>query len=97
MATIRPDDNAIDTAARHYGITLDQSARLEWPALIDGALGSYDVVDQLYADEATPPTTSREHAVPTANENPLSAWYVTTSIPPTSDGVLTGRRVAIKD
>ena len=54
MATIRPDDNAIDTAARHYGITLDQSARLEWPALIDGALGSYDVVDQLYADEATP-------------------------------------------
>ncbi len=97
MATIRPDDNAIDTAARHYGITLDQSARLEWPALIDGALGSYDVVDQLYADEATPPTTSREHTVPTASENPLSAWYVTTSIPPTSDGVLTGRRVAIKD
>eukprot|EP01133_Synstelium_polycarpum_P020797 gene20797-24977_t len=97
MATIRPDDNAIDTAARHYGITLDRSARLEWPALIDGALGSYDVVDQLYADEATPPTTSREHTVPTASENPLSAWYVTTSIPPTSDGVLTGRRVAIKD
>ncbi|MER5838541.1 hypothetical protein ABT116_49805, partial [Streptomyces sp. NPDC002130] len=41
MATIRPDDQAIDAAARHYGITLDQTARLEWTALIDGALGSY--------------------------------------------------------
>ncbi|MFE4500821.1 amidase [Rhodococcus sp. NPDC056743] len=97
MAIIRPDDKAINTAAEHYGLTLDDEARREWPALIDGALGSYDVVDQLYADEATPSPISREHTVPTASENPLSAWYVTTSIPPTSGGALTGQRVAIKD
>ncbi|KJF24797.1 amidase [Rhodococcus sp. AD45-ID] len=97
MAIIRPDDNAIDSAAQHYGIDLDDTAKREWPALIDGALGSYDAVDQLYADEAAPTPISREYRTPESDENLLGAWYVTTEILPTSDGVLGDRRVAIKD
>jgi amidase len=39
----------------------------------------------------------RDYRRPTAAENPLGAWYVTTSIKGASAGKLAGRRVALKD
>ncbi|MFC0449577.1 amidase [Rhodococcus jostii] len=96
MTVTRPDDEAIGSAAIHYGMNLDAADRQEFASLVDSALGSYDVVDDLYADE-TSSAPSRDHATPDANDNPLGAWYVTTSISTAAGGPLTGRRVVIKD
>lgn len=96
MTVIRPNDDAIGSAANRYGLHLDAATRQEFAGLVDGALGSYDVVDDLYADESFS-APSRDHATPDASDNPLGAWYVTTSISTATGGPLTGRRVAIKD
>lgn len=52
MTVIRPNDDAISSAAAHYGLHLDAATRQELAGLVDSALGSYDVVDDLYADES---------------------------------------------
>jgi amidase len=98
MSVVRPDDDAIASAAEHFGLGLDAADREEFAGLIDGALGSYDIVDELY--EAIAPTApDREHRVLPDSENALGAWYVTTSITATNpaDDRLAGKRVAIKD
>ena len=97
MTVERPNADLIDSAAEHFGFTLDADSRAEFVGLVDGALGSYDVVDALYA-EASPSTPVRGHEFPPVDRNPLGAWYVTTSIAAESpSGPLAGLRVAIKD
>ena len=98
MAVPRPNSDAIGSAAEHFGLDLSPADREEFAGLVDGALGSYDVVDELYASVApTPP--DRAHRVPAATDNELGAWYVTTAIRSAQsvDDRLSGKRVAIKD
>ncbi|MGB3370144.1 MAG: amidase [Rhodococcus sp. (in: high G+C Gram-positive bacteria)] len=98
MTVQRPDADAIGVAAEHFGIGLDAAAREEFAGLVDGALGSYDAVDELY-ESVAPSVPDRVHQVPDGAENRLGAWYVTTSITST-DAVgdrLVGKRIAIKD
>lgn len=64
-------------------------------AAATGLLGSWAVVDDLYARELAPTAPQRTWDEPT--ENPLGAWYVTTDLTDRADGPLAGRRVAIKD
>jgi amidase len=100
MTVQRPGPDSIGSAAEHFGITLDASARDEFAGLVDGALGSYDVVDDLYAHSVAPVPPQRDHTPAQVGEsNPLGAWYVNTSISAESpsDTRLAGRRVAIKD
>lgn len=99
MAVERPDAYDIRTSAAHFGLSLDDASCEEYVGLIDGALGSYDVVDGLYA-AITPEAPTRGHEFPTVTNNPLGAWYVTTDIAASNvadDAVLSGKRVAIKD
>lgn len=98
MSVARPNSDAIGSAAKHFGITLDASGREEFAGLVDGALGSYDAVDELYQSVA-PSAPERVHRFPGEDDNALGAWYVATSITaqnPTDDR-LAGKRVAIKD
>ncbi|OZF01317.1 amidase [Rhodococcoides fascians] len=98
MTVSRPDADAIDSAAVHFGLSFDDTDREEFAGLVDGALGSYDVVDDLY--EAIAPTApDREHRSLSGTDNVLGAWYVKTSItaPAPGDVRLVGKRVAIKD
>ncbi|QTI71443.1 amidase [Gordonia polyisoprenivorans] len=100
MTVRRPDVDDIAVAAQHFGITVDESDRAELVDLVDGALGSYDVVEDLYAECAAPTTPLRDYTIAESGEsNPLGAWYVTTSIRSENpaDDRLAGRRVAIKD
>jgi amidase len=99
MSVDRPDVDAIGLAAAHFGFKLGAADRAEFAALVDGALGSYDVVDELYATD-TPDPVVRNHHFPTPGENPLGAWYVTTSFTAGDTapaGILAGRTVAVKD
>ncbi|ORL08274.1 amidase [Prescottella equi] len=99
MTVDRPSPEEIDSAAKHFGLHLTESDRAQFAALIDGALSSYDAVDELYVAEA-PTAPHRDHEIPEPDRNPLGAWYVTTSISSETlgeKGVLTGKRVAVKD
>ncbi|NMO02868.1 amidase [Gordonia sp. TBRC 11910] len=97
MTVRRPTAEDIASAATHFGLHFDAATTREFTGLVDGALGSYDVVEELYAAIA-PAAPKRQHNTPSPSENPLGAWYVTTDISTeTADGALAGRRVAIKD
>lgn len=43
------------------------------------------------------PAVTRDWAYPSETDNPLGAWYVKTHIPPSSEGKLSGRSIAVKD
>ncbi|TQC45427.1 amidase [Rhodococcus sp. WS4] len=98
MTVSRPDPDAIGSAAKHFGLGFDAADREEFAGLVDGALGSYDVVDELYAAIA-PTSPDREHRFLPDTDNVLGAWYAMTSITATApvDDRLAGKRVAIKD
>lgn len=98
MTVSRPDPAAIGSAAEHFGLSFDDADREEFASLVDGALGSYDVVDELY-ETIAPNAHDREHHTVSSTDNVLGAWYVKTSITssaPTDDR-LAGKTVAIKD
>jgi amidase len=93
----RPSAGDLDAAARHFGFHLDPGARRGYLAAVDRTLTSYDVVDALYEELARPQAPERGYRFPTAAENPLGAWYVTTEIRSGAAGPLAGRTVAVKD
>jgi amidase len=64
---------------------------------MQGALDDYDIVDALpdFLPEVKYPRTLGYR--PSAEENPLNAWYVKTEIKGASRGKLAGRSIAIKD
>lgn len=100
MTVPRPTPQAIGVAAQHYGLHLDDADRSEYAALVDGALGSYDVVDALYSESSAASAPNREFELATGSAaNQLGAWYARTSIKydAPSDSRLAGRRIAIKD
>ncbi|GEL17893.1 amidase [Pseudonocardia asaccharolytica] len=91
-----PDPDAISAAARRYGLTLTAADRESFQPFVHGLLGSWDVVEELYAQIA-PTAPERKWTRPANLENPYNAWYVTTEIREAADGPLAGRTVAIKD
>ncbi|MGB8390788.1 amidase [Mycobacterium sp.] len=97
MTVSRPSPADIDAAARHFGFHLDADARRDYLAAVGRTLGSYDVVDELYAKVARPRAPERAYRLPEPGENPLGAWYVTAEIASGAEGPLSGRTVAIKD
>jgi Asp-tRNA(Asn)/Glu-tRNA(Gln) amidotransferase A subunit family amidase len=91
-----PGSAALDQVARHYGLGLGPADVASFEPFVDGLLGSWDAVERLYAENA-PQAPDRPWKRPAPADNPLGAWYVTTSITERSDGPLAGRSVAIKD
>ena len=74
----------------------DEDLRLHLK-MLEGGFQAYNLVDQM-PDELPevrfPRTPGRR---PSAEENPLGAWYVKTTIEGAASGPLKGKRVAIKD
>ncbi|MDI3313680.1 MAG: amidase [Mycobacterium sp.] len=97
MAISKPSIADIDSAARHFGFHLDAGARQDYLAVVTAMLASYDVVDALYDEVARPRIPERAYRFPTADANPLGAWYVTSEITAGTQGPLSGRAVAVKD
>lgn len=89
-----PSRTAIEDLATELGLGIAEEDLDFYQAAASGLLGSWAVVDDLYAAQA-PVAPVREHAVPA--DNPLGAWFVTTEIAGAPDGPLAGRRVAVKD
>jgi amidase len=97
MTIRRPDNDDIAALARSYGMQPSDAELAGYTTLIDGALSSYDAVEELYADIAPQVPAGRSGQRPDDADNPLGAWYVRTEIRGAADGPLAGRSVAIKD
>ena len=91
-----PGAAALDRASRYYGLALSEADVASFEPAVGGLLSSWDAVERLYAETA-PTVPDRAWARPADADNPLGAWYVTTSITGAQGGPLTGRSVAIKD
>lgn len=91
-----PDSAAADSVSQHYGLALSDADVASFGLAMRGLLTSWDAVEKLYAETA-PTVPNRAWTRPADADNPLGAWYVTTSIAGAEDGPLAGRSVAIKD
>src|SRR5262249_23017586 len=91
-----PGSAALDQVSRHYGLALSQADVTSFEPAVGGLLASWDAVERLYSEHAPHPP-DRAWKRPAEADNPLGAWYVTTSITTRDDGPLAGRPVAIKD
>jgi amidase len=97
MTVRRPDNDDVAALARSYGMQIGDAELAVYTTLVDGALSSYDAVEELYADIAPQVPDGRSGQRPDDADNPLGAWYVRTEIRGAADGPLAGRSVAIKD
>lgn len=96
MAIRPPDDNDIRSAAEHYRLGLSDTDIASFSPFVTGLLGSWDIVEELYAKTA-PMAPTRAWRRPDDADNPLGGWYVTCEINEGGEGPLAGRTVAIKD
>lgn len=91
-----PGPDHLAAAEENYRLGLSPDDLGAFAPFVEGLLESWTAVEDLY--EASRPTApDRTWSTPDEADNPLHAWYVTTSINETSDGPLAGRTVAIKD
>jgi amidase len=83
--------------ARSFGMHLDPDDAASFQRLMGGSIGSYNRLDQL-AEPKLPVKYARAPGFrPGPDENPLNAWYWKTDIRGSQEGLLSGKRVAIKD
>ena len=85
-----PGSAALDQVSRHYGLALSPADVASFEPVVDGLLASWDAVERLYSETA-PHAPDRPWKRPAETDNPLGAWYVTTSITEREDGPLAGR------
>jgi amidase len=85
------------TIADRHGLGLDDEDLASFRELMTGVLPSYEEVERL-PEQTLPVRYPRDSGWrPAAEDNPLNAWYWRCSITGAEDGLLAGRRIAIKD
>ncbi len=91
-----PGSGDLAAAAEHYGLGLSPEDLSSFEPFVEGLLGSWTAVEELY-EASRPVVPQRAWVRPDPADNPLNAWYVTTSINESGEGPLAGKTVAIKD
>ncbi|MBC3193094.1 amidase [Pseudonocardia sp. C8] len=94
MAIPPPDPARLSALNEHFAFGLSETELAEYGPAVAATLTASERVEELYTATAPPPP-DRKWAEPA--DNPLGAWYVTTSIPGAAGGPLAGRTVAVKD
>jgi amidase len=97
MTVQRPTLSQMKDVVTELGMSMSDARVQEFIDVMQGTLDAYDIVDSLpdYLPPVLYPRTSGYH--PTAEENPMNAWYVKTEIKGAPRGPLLGRKVALKD
>ena len=92
-----PTERELIEIAESFGMTLTTASAASFRDLMRGAIGSYTRLDEM--PEPTLPVKYPRTAGhrPSPHENPLNAWYWKAEIRGATDGILAGRRVAVKD
>src|SRR5881398_1140944 len=93
----KPTIEQLREIAQTYGLHLSDTDLESFTGLMSAGLESYRRIDQL-----TEPTLAVRYPRtggyrPSADENPLNAWYQKCTIKGASSGILAGKRIAIKD
>src|SRR5437667_2366146 len=93
----KPTIEQLREIAQTYGMHFTNADLESFSGLMGPALESYRRIDQLTepALAVRYPRTGGHR--PSAEENPLNAWYQKCSIKGASSGILSGKRIAIKD
>lgn len=97
MTVQRPTHTQMKDIVSELGMNMSDARVQEFLDVMQGTLDAYDIVDSLpdYLPPVLYPRTSGHR--PTAEENPMNAWYVKTEIKGAPRGPLLGRTVALKD
>ena len=97
MTVQRPTHAQMKTIVEELGMHMSDARVQEFLDVMQGTLDAYDIVDALpdYLPPVLYPRTSGYR--PTADENPMNAWYVKTEIKGAPRGPLLGRTIALKD
>jgi amidase len=97
MTVQRPTHSQLKTIVEELGMHMSDARVQEFLDVMQGTLDAYDIVDSLpdYLPPVLYPRTSGYR--PTAEENPMNAWYVKTEIKGAPRGPLLGRTIALKD
>jgi len=97
MSVKRPTHNQLKEIINALGMNMSDERASEFLATMDGLTEAYDVIDALpdYLPPVDYPRTAGYR--PSAEENPMNAWYVKTDIKGSPRGLLAGRTIALKD
>ena len=97
MTVQRPNHYQLKEIAEELGMSISDDEIQEFLDVMQGTLKDYDVVDSM-PDNLPPVVYPRsEGYFPSPVENPLNAWYVKTEVRGASQGLLQGKKVALKD
>ena len=97
MTVQRPTHAQLKEIVAELGMSMADARVQEFLDVMQGTLDAYDVVDAM-PDHLPPVLYPRTAGYrPSAEENPLNAWYVKTEVRGAPRGPLHGRTVALKD
>lgn len=97
MAVRAPTAEQLLEIAKRFGMKLTQADAESFRGLMTGSIASYERLDQLEEPKLPVKYPRSRGYRPDAQENPYNAWYWKTDIRGAVDGILAGKRVAIKD
>jgi amidase len=97
MSARRPTHAQLKSIVTGFGMNMSDQRIGEFLSIMDGMIDAYDTVDSMpdYLPPVDYPRTAGYR--PTAEENPLNAWYVKTEVRGAPRGPLVGKKVALKD
>ena len=97
MTIKRPTLSQMRTMAERFGMNLTDADLAEYCGIIEPYIQAYDRLDALpdYLPEVRYPRAPGHF--PDATDNTLNAWYVKTDVKGAMDGLLRGKRIALKD
>src|SRR3984893_15759099 len=97
MGVRLPTLQQIDSLASDFGLVLTTEEVAAFQQAFKGPLASYGRLDELVPPALAPVAPRSPGYRPTQAENPYGAWYWKTNIKTGAEGLLSGKKIAIKD
>src|SRR4030081_3846651 len=97
MVVRLPTLEQIDSLGSDFGLVLNADEVVAFQQAFKGPLASYGRLDELVPPTLAPIAPRSPGYRPGTSENPYGAWYWKTNIQTGAEGLLSGKKVAIKD
>src|SRR6202048_223948 len=97
MVVRLPTLEQIDNLGSDFGLVLTVDEVAAFQQAFKGPLASYGRLDELVPPALAPVAPRAPGYRPSAPENPYGAWYWKTNIHAGREGLLSGKKIAIKD
>src|SRR3982074_1190025 len=92
-----PTLEQIHNLGSDFGLVLNADEVAAFQQAFKGPLASYGRLDELVPPALAPVAPRSPGYRPMASENPYGAWYWKTNIQTGAEGLLSGKKIAIKD